>query len=109
MSGRISVELHKRADRAVGSRGVHDPVCLDDIATFVGGDLQRYLVFGLSDPGDLVLPAQIDAAKLSDSLDQIPFEIELLQIDEGRLPRQILLAAIELIDHIIACERPPNR
>jgi hypothetical protein len=51
-------------------------------------------VFGRPERDDFVLPAQIDPAKLNDALHQVPFEIELLQIDEGRLPRQILLDAL---------------
>ena len=47
-------------------------------------------------------------AQLVDALDQIPFDVELLDVDEGRLGREVevaLLVQVEGIDLVVAGKR----
>jgi hypothetical protein len=55
------------------------------------------------------LPADRLGRELADPLDQEPFEVELLQVDERRLLREALVPQIERIDLVAARERPSDR
>ncbi|MCY1379766.1 hypothetical protein D9M69_675140 [compost metagenome] len=61
----------------------------------------------LLEGGEAVLPAQLHGAKLLDALDQEAFDVELLDVDEGRLLREVVLALlteVEAVDLVLAGE-----
>ena len=60
-----------------------------------------------SNAGHPVAPAQVDMPELADALDQEALDVELLDVDEGRLAGELvaaLLAQVERIDLVLAGE-----
>ena len=64
--------------------------------------------FDQPDAGYPVLPAQIDGAELHDPVDQVPLDVELLDVDEGRLAGIAvgrLGSEVEAVDLVVAGKR----
>ena len=57
----------------------------------------------------LALPAQVGAAELEDAVDQEPLEIELLQVDEGRLLGAAFVLQVEGVELVGAGEGAADR
>ena len=65
----------------------------------------------LFESGDARTPAQINTPQLVDSLDQETLNVELLDVDEGWLVRQLetaLLAQVERVDLVMAGKSPTD-
>src|SRR4029079_10849255 len=61
------------------------------------------------DADDLRLPADRAFVELADAIDQEPLEIELLQVDEGRLLGAAVVLEVERVDLVGAGERTTDR
>ena len=54
----------------------------------------------LLEGGDAVVPAQVHMAQLLDPLDQEALDVELLDVDEGRLSGQAVIALLAQVERI---------
>ena len=74
-------------------------------------DGQRRALAVLVERGQPVLPAQFDLAQLIEPVDQEGLDVELLDVDEGRLAGEVvgaLLAQVERINLVLAGKRAAN-
>ena len=104
---------HRRAERAANAAGqtggVDHPVRLEGVAPLRRLDLERHVIGRSGNAGDAVAPAQISLGQRHQTVDQEPFDVELLQVDEGRLPRQRPLRGVEAVEDIVIGEHLADR
>jgi hypothetical protein len=106
-AARIERHLEPLAQRAVRAGGVDHVLGLDAVAAGRCFHRERGAVGALLEGGQAVLPAQLDHAQFLDALDQEALDVELLDIDEGRLAGEVevaLLAQVEAVDLVVAGE-----
>ena len=106
---RMRLEAERVADPAVGAGGVDEPVGLERVGAGRRLDLDDRAVAAVLDASDLALPADRLGRELADPLDQEPLEVELLQVDEGRLLGVALVLQVEGVDLVGAREGAADR
>ena len=87
---RLHAHAERLRKRAVAAAAVHHERGLQRVAADRGFDLHLDMVRMRHQPLDPVAPAQVHHTQLVDPVDQEPLDVELLQVDEGRLARRVM-------------------
>ena len=93
---------HHLPQRRAGAVAGDDEAGMQPVRAVRRFDRQQHMVVALFEADHLVAPAQVDAGKLLDPIDQIGLGIELLQVDEGRPLVAFLRQQVELVELRVA-------
>ncbi|MCY1530001.1 hypothetical protein D9M68_651740 [compost metagenome] len=107
----VERHLQPLPQRAVRTGGVDHVLGLDAVAARGGLHGERGAGVVLLEGHQAVLPAQLHMAEGADALDQIAFDVELLDVQEGWLAREVeiaLLLQIEAEDFVLARKGSPH-
>src|SRR6185437_13945831 len=105
----LAFQTERLAKTAGESRGVDDPIGFERIGAVGRLDRQSDVILMRCDAGDAIAPAQLGGGKLAQAIDEIGLDVELLEIDEGRLLRQRARREVEGVEDILVGEHAADR